>query len=174
MASFNRVILIGNLVRDIEVRHTTNTKLAVCQNAIAVNDRRKNAAGEWVDETSFIDVTFFGRTAELVGQYLTKGSPVFVEGRLKQDTWEKDGQKRSKIHVIVERIQFLAGKSDGARSNGARSDGARSDAATEDSASKLPAPNRFSDPNGYSGSPDSVQHPEIHEEPVYNDGEMPF
>ena len=164
MASFNRVILIGNLVRDIEVRHTTNTKLAVCQNAIAVNDRRKNAAGEWVDETSFIDVTFFGRTAELVGQYLTKGSPVFVEGRLKQDTWEKDGQKRSKIHVIVERMQFLAGKSDGARS----------DAATEDSASKLPAPNRFSDPNGYSGSPDSVQHPEIHEEPVYNDGEMPF
>ena len=92
MASFNRVILIGNLVRDIEIRHTTNTKLAVCQNAIAVNDRRKNAAGEWVDETSFIDVTFFGRTAELVGQYLTKGSPVFVEGRLKQDTWEKDGQ----------------------------------------------------------------------------------
>jgi len=99
---------------------------------------------------------------------------VFVEGRLKQDTWEKDGQKRSKIHVIVERMQFLAGKSDGARSNGVRSDGARSDAATEDSASKLPAPNRFSDPNGYSGSPDSVQHPEIHEEPVYNDGEMPF
>ena len=94
---------------------------------------------------------------------------MFVEGRLKQDTWEKDGQKRSKIHVIVERMQFLAGKSDGARSNGARSD-----AATEDSASKSPAPNRFSDPNGYSGSPDSVQHPEIHEEPVYNDGEMPF
>ena len=115
MASFNRVILIGNLVRDIEIRHTTNTKMAVCQNAIAVNDRRKNAAGEWVDETSFIDLTFFGRTAELVGQFLTKGSPIFVERKLKQDTWEKDGQKRSKIHVIVERMQFLGGKSDGSR-----------------------------------------------------------
>ena len=67
MANYNRVILIGNLTRDIEIRHTTNTKLAVCQNAIAVNDRRKNAAGEWVDETTFVDVTFFGRMAELGG-----------------------------------------------------------------------------------------------------------
>lgn len=159
MASFNRVILIGNLVRDIEIRHTTNTKMAVCQNAIAVNDRRKNAAGEWVDETSFIDLTFFGRTAELVGQFLTKGSPIFVEGKLKQDTWEKDGQKRSKIHVIVERMQFLGGKPDGSRG---------------DNAAKTSNTTRFSDPNGYGGSPDSVQHPEIHEEPVYNDGEMPF
>jgi len=159
MASFNRVILIGNLVRDIEVRHTTNTKLAVCQNAIAVNDRRKNAAGDWVDETSFIDLTFFGRTAELVAQYLTKGAPIFIEGRLKQDTWEKDGQKRSKIHVIVERMQFLSGKPDGSRS---------------DPNSKSPSANRFSDPNGYGGAQDSAQHPEIHEEPIYNDGEMPF
>jgi single-strand DNA-binding protein len=159
MASFNRVILIGNLVRDIEIRHTTNAKLAVCQNAIAVNDRRKNAAGEWVDETSFVDLTFFGRTAELVGQYLTKGSPVFVEGKLKQDTWEKDGQKRSKLYVIVERMQFLTGKSEGSKG---------------DSGQKAATSSRFSDPNGYSGAPDSVQHPEIHEEPVYNDGEMPF
>jgi single-strand DNA-binding protein len=159
MASFNRVILIGNLVRDIEIRHTTNAKLAVCQNAIAVNDRRKNAAGEWVDETSFVDLTFFGRTAELVGQYLTKGSPVFVEGKLKQDTWEKDGQKRSKLYVIVERMQFLTGKSEGSKGDGAQ---------------KTATNSRFSDPNGYSGAPDSVQHPEIHEEPVYNDGEMPF
>lgn len=159
MASFNRVILIGNLVRDVEVRHTSNTKLAVCQNAIAVNDRRKNAAGDWVDETSFIDLTFFGRTAELVAQYLTKGAPIFVEGKLKQDTWEKDGQKRSKIHVIVERMQFLSGKSDAGRS---------------DSNAKSPSGNRFSDPNGYGGAPDSSQPPEIHEEPVYNDGEMPF
>ena len=123
MASFNRVILIGNLVRDIEIRHTTNAKLAVCQNAIAVNDRRKNAAGEWVDETSFVDLTFFGRTAELVGQYLTKGSPVFVEGKLKQDTWEKDGQKRSKLYVIVERMQFLTGKSEGSKGDGAQIQG---------------------------------------------------
>jgi single-strand DNA-binding protein len=115
--------------------------------------------GEWVDETSFVDLTFFGRTAELVGQYLTKGSPIFVEGKLKQDTWEKDGQKRSKLYVIVERMQFLTGKSEGSKG---------------DSGQKSAASSRFSDPNGYSGAPDSVQHPEIHEEPVYNDGEMPF
>jgi single-strand DNA-binding protein len=112
MASYNRVILLGNLVRDIELRYTTS-RMAVCQNAIAVNDRRKNAAGEWVDETSFVDVTFFGRTAEVVSEYLGKGSPIFVEGRLKQDTWEKDGQKRSKLYVIVDRMQLIGARGDG-------------------------------------------------------------
>ena len=112
MASYNRVILLGNLVRDIELRYT-NSRMAVCQNAIAVNDRRKNASGEWIDETSFVDVTFFGRTAEIVSEYLSKGSPIFVEGRLKQDTWEKDGQKRSKLYVIVDRMQLLGGRSEG-------------------------------------------------------------
>ncbi|HUP80634.1 MAG TPA: single-stranded DNA-binding protein, partial [Pirellula sp.] len=73
MASYNRVILLGNLTRDIELRYT-NSRLAICQNAIAVNDRRKNASGEWIDETSFVDVTFFGRTAEVVSEYLSKGS----------------------------------------------------------------------------------------------------
>ena len=112
MASYNRVILLGNLTRDIELRYT-NSRMAVCQNAIAVNDRRKNASGEWIDETSFVDVTFFGRTAEIVSEYLGKGSPIFVEGRLKQDTWEKDGQKRSKLYVIVDRMQLLGGRSEG-------------------------------------------------------------
>ncbi len=112
MASYNRVILLGNLVRDIELRYT-NSRMAVCQNSIAVNDRRKNASGEWIDETSFVDVTFFGRTAEIVSEYLGKGSPIFVEGRLKQDTWEKDGQKRSKLYVIVDRMQLLGGRSEG-------------------------------------------------------------
>jgi single-strand DNA-binding protein len=118
MASYNRVILLGNLVRDIELRYT-NSRMAVCQNAIAVNDRRKNASGEWIDETSFVEVTFFGRTAEVVSEYLSKGSPIFVEGRLKQDTWEKDGQKRSKLYVIVDRMQLLGGKSDGKGGAGA-------------------------------------------------------
>jgi single-strand DNA-binding protein len=130
MASYNRVILLGNLVRDIELRYT-NSKLAVCQNAIAVNERRKNAAGEWVDETSFVDVTFFGRTAEVVAEYLGKGSPIFVEGRLKQDTWEKDGQKRSKLYVIVDRMQLIGARGEGKgtpgsarpQSNGARFSG---------------------------------------------------
>lgn len=117
MASYNRVILLGNLVREIELRYT-NSRMAICQNAIAVNDRRKNSSGEWVDETSFVEVTFFGRTAEVVSEYLAKGSPIFVEGRLKQDTWEKDGQKRSKLYVIVDRMQLLGGRGEGKGSEG--------------------------------------------------------
>ncbi len=169
MANYNRVILIGNLTRDIEIRHTANTKLAVCQNAIAVNDRRKNAAGEWVDETTFVDVTFFGRMAELVGEYLAKGSPIFIEGRLKQDTWEKDGQKRSKLYVIADRMQFLSGK------EGARPDGGAARPRGVGSAAPVAGGNtRFADPNGYGAGPGEVTHPEIHEEPLYNDEEMPF
>lgn len=112
MASYNRVILLGNLVRDIELRYT-NSRVAICENAVAVNEKRKNAAGEWVDETSFIDVTFFGRTAEVVSEYLSKGSPIFIEGRMKQDRWEKDGQKRSKLYVIVDRMQLIGAKGEG-------------------------------------------------------------
>lgn len=160
MASYNRVILIGNLVRDIELRYTSNSRMAVCQNAIAVNDRRKNAAGEWVDETSFVDVTFFGRTAEVVSEYLSKGSPIFVEGRLKQDTWEKDGQKRSKLYVIVDRIQLLGGKGDGA----ARSP--RPAASQNNTA-------RFSEPtNGGFGGQSDMHVSEVGED-VYTE-DMPF
>jgi single-strand DNA-binding protein len=117
MASFNRVILMGNVTRDIELRYTGN-QLAVTDLGLAVNDRVKRN-DEWVDEATFVDVTLWGRTAEIAAQYLSKGSPVFVEGRLKYDTWEKDGQKRSKLRVVGERIQLLARREGG----GARSGG---------------------------------------------------
>jgi len=112
MASFNRVILLGNLTRDIELRYTTSG-MAIGDVGIAVNDRRKNQAGEWVDEATFVDVKFFGRTAEIAGEYLSKGSPVHLEGRLKLDMWEKDGQKRSKLYVIVEHMQLIGSKPSG-------------------------------------------------------------
>jgi single-strand DNA-binding protein len=112
MASFNRVILLGNLTRDIELRYTTSG-MAIGDAGIAVNDRRKNQAGEWVDEATFVDVKFFGRTAEIAGEYLAKGSPVHLEGRLKLDMWEKDGQKRSKLYVIVEHMQLIGSKPSG-------------------------------------------------------------
>jgi single-strand DNA-binding protein len=112
MASFNRVILMGNLTRDIELRYTTSG-MAIGDVGIAVNDRRKNQNGEWVDEATFFDVKFFGRTAEIAGEYLSKGSPVHLEGRLKLDMWEKDGQKRSKLYVIVEHMQLIGGKPTG-------------------------------------------------------------
>ncbi len=112
MASYNRVILVGNLTRDIDVRYL-QTGTAVTDLGLAVNDRRKNQAGEWVEETTFVDVTLWGRTAEVAGEYLSKGSPVLIEGRLKLDTWEKDGQKHSKLKVIGERMQMLGRRGDG-------------------------------------------------------------
>ena len=93
MASFNRVILVGNLTRDPEL-HYIPSGTAVTEIGLAVNDRRKNAQGEWVEETTFVDVTLWGRTAEVASEYLNKGSPVLIEGRLKLDTWEKDGKKQ--------------------------------------------------------------------------------
>ena len=112
MASFNRVVLMGNLTRDVDVRYL-QSGTAVTDIGLAVNDRRKNQAGEWVDEATFVDITLWGRTAEVAGEYLSKGSPVLIEGRLKLDTWETDGQKRSKLKVIGERMQMLGGRRDG-------------------------------------------------------------
>lgn len=116
MADFNRVILMGRITRDIEVRYISSGT-AVTDIGLAVNDRRKKG-DEWIEETSFFEVTLWGRTAELAGEYLGKGSPLFVEGRLKQDTWETDGQKRSKVTVVGDRIQFIGGKGEGGRGGG--------------------------------------------------------
>ncbi|SMP58564.1 single-strand binding protein [Neorhodopirellula lusitana] len=112
MASFNRVVLMGNLTRDIELRYLPSG-MAVAEFGLAVNDRRKTSDGQWVDDPSFFDITLFGRTAEVASEYLSKGSPVLIEGRLKQDTWEKDGQKRSKVKVIGERMQMVGAKGGG-------------------------------------------------------------
>ena len=113
MASFNRVILIGNLTRDVELRYLASG-MAVTDIGLAVNDRRKNANGEWIEEVTFVDVTVWGRTAEVMSEYLSKGSPVFIEGRLKLDSWEgQDGQKRSKLKVVCERMQLIGGRGQG-------------------------------------------------------------
>jgi single-strand DNA-binding protein len=111
MASFNRVILVGNLTRDPELRHIPSGT-AVSEIGLAVNDRVKRG-NEWVDETTFVDITLWGRTAEVASEYLSKGSPVLIEGRLKLDSWEKDGQKRSKLRVIGEKMQMLGSKGGG-------------------------------------------------------------
>lgn len=106
MASYNKVMLMGNLVRDIELRYTPNGN-AVCDVAVAVNDRKK-VNGEWVEDTVFVDVTLWSRNAEVAAEYLGKGSLVFIDGRLKLDKWENDeGDKRSKLKVIGERMQML-------------------------------------------------------------------
>ncbi len=109
MASFNRVILVGNLTRDIEMKYL-QSGTAVTEVGLAVNSKRKNQAGEWIEETVFVDVTLWGRQAEVASEYLGKGSSVLIEGRLKLDTWETDGQKRSKLRVVGEKMQMLGGR----------------------------------------------------------------
>jgi single-strand DNA-binding protein len=111
MASFNKVVLVGNVTREIELRSIGNNA-KVCDVGLAINDRRKSANGEWVDEATFVDVTLWNRTAEIAAEYLGKGSSVLIEGKLKFEQWEVDGQKRSKLKVVGDRMQMLGAKKD--------------------------------------------------------------
>lgn len=120
--SFNKVMLLGNLTRDVEIRHTSGNQ-AVANFGMAVNRRFKTQTGEQREEVTFIDCEAWGRTAEVMGQYLAKGRPVFIEGRLKLDEWEdkSGGGKRSKLKVVVESFQFVdsgQGGGGGERSSG--------------------------------------------------------
>lgn len=108
MASFNRVILLGNLTRDPEVKYT-QSGTAVANVGLAVNERVKRNE-EWVDEAHFFDLTLFGRKAELASEYLSKGSQALFEGKLRLEQWEKDGQKRSKVSVLVDNMQFVGAR----------------------------------------------------------------
>jgi single-strand DNA-binding protein len=107
--NLNKVFLMGNLTRDVELRHLPQSNTPVASFGIAVNRRYRTRDGENREEVSFIDCETMGRTAEVMSQYLSKGRPVFVEGRLKFDQWEdrQTGQKRSKLKVFVENFQFV-------------------------------------------------------------------
>lgn len=111
MASLNKVMLIGRLTRDPDKR-STPSGLVVVEMGLAVNRRYKSSAGEDKEEVCFVNVTVWGKTGEHCAEYLRKGSPIFVEGRLKLDEWEKDGQKRSKMTVVAENVQFLDRRKD--------------------------------------------------------------
>ncbi len=125
MASYNRVVLVGNLTRDVELRYTPQGT-AVTDISLAVNERIKKN-DQWVEEANFFEVTMWGRTAEVASEYLSKGSNVLVEGRLKQDRWEQDGQKRSKVKVICDKMQMLGSRPGGGQS-GSHSGGGQSSA----------------------------------------------
>ena len=115
---YNKIILAGNLTRDVEVRYTQGGS-AIGNTAIATSRKFKSATGEQKEEVLFVDITFFGRTAEIANQYLRKGSKVLVDGRLKLDQWTaQDGSKRSKHSVTVENLQMLNTKSEDAQMSG--------------------------------------------------------
>ncbi|TVQ50879.1 MAG: single-stranded DNA-binding protein [Phycisphaerales bacterium] len=125
MANYNKVFLMGNLTRDIELKHTPSNQ-AVANIGLAVNRRYRTKEGENREETTFVDCEAWGRTAEVMNQYLAKGRPVFIEGRLKFDQWQdKDGSNRSKLRVVVESFEFLdsRGGGDGGGGGGGGSGG---------------------------------------------------
>jgi len=120
MANFNKVILAGNLTRDPEVRYTPKGT-AIAKLGMAINRTWKTDTGETKEEVTFVDVDAFGRTAEVISQYLKKGRPILVEGRLKLDQWDdkQTGQKRSRLGVVLENFQFLdSGRGDGSGGGG--------------------------------------------------------
>ena len=160
---FNRVVLVGNLTRDIELRYTT-AGAAIGNSAIAVT-RKFNVNGEKREETCFIDITFFGKQAEIANQYLSKGSKLLVEGRLKFDQWtDNNGQNRSKHTVAVENMEMLGG---GQQSNQGYQQGGYSNQRPQQSASKKPQQQK---------PPESYDAPEIDvdADKYDNDETIPF
>ncbi|MDG1242544.1 MAG: single-stranded DNA-binding protein [Opitutae bacterium] len=150
MASFNKVILMGNLTRDPELRVTAGG-ISICKIGLAVNRVYSTKDGERREEVTYVDIDAFGKQAEVISKYMRKGRPLFVEGRLKFDQWESEGQKRSKLGVILDKFEFIGGREDG---DGGQSAGydrssppSRAATATEDSAPAAAPAANFSNDN---------------------------
>src|SRR5271170_6595373 len=164
MASYNKVLLMGNLTRDPEVKYTPKGT-ALANLGLAVNRVYTTEGGEQKEEVTFIDIEVWGRQAETAGQYLSKGRPVFVEGRLKLDSWEdkESGQKRNKLKVVAERVQFLGSPRGGAEFK----DKAPSDASDE-------APARTASRGGRPSTPPARDAGEAEPTPAAEDDNIPF
>jgi len=136
MASFNKVLLMGNLTRDPQLKYLPS-QMAVVEFGIACNRKFRTAAGEDREEVTFVDITSFGKQAEVINQYFTKGKPIFIEGRLKYDSWEdkQGGGKRHKLSVVVDNFQFIGGKDSGGAGGGRGGD-----AVPDYDAGEAPAP----------------------------------
>jgi single-strand DNA-binding protein len=143
MASFNRVLLLGNLTRDPEVRYTPKGS-AVAEIGLAVNRVYTTESGEKREEVTFVDVTFWGRQAEVVGEYCKKGNPLFIEGRLQMDTWDdkQTGQKRSKMRVVAEGMQLLGAPGGGGGGGGRSREAGESSGGAPQRSTPRPAPAR--------------------------------
>ena len=138
--SINRVIISGNLTRDPELRSTASG-LPVLGFGVAVNDRRKNQqTGEWEDYPNFIDCTMFGARAEALSRYLNKGTKVSIEGKLRWSQWEREGQKRSKIEVIVDELEFMSSRGDSSSYGGGMGGGYSAPAPAAPAYAPAPAP----------------------------------
>lgn len=159
--SFNQVILMGNLTRDPELRQTPNGQ-SVCSFALALNRSYKGADGEWQEATDYVDIVCWGPLGERVAQYLTKGRPCLINGRLQSRSWEQEGQRRSKVEVVANDVTFLGGPGDGG--DGGGNSGASSYGGG--ASSSKPAPSK-------QPQKDDVQIDDIGDEPINLD-DIPF
>ncbi|HEX5227759.1 MAG TPA: single-stranded DNA-binding protein [Bryobacteraceae bacterium] len=169
MASFNKVILLGNLTRDPQLKYLPS-QTAVAEFGIACNRKFKSAAGEDREEVTFVDITAFGKQAELINQYFTKGKPIFIEGRLKFDSWEdkQGGGKRSRLTVVLEGFQFIGGR-DGGGGGGGRSQGY--EGGSDEGGPSAP-PQRG--PSRPSSSQAPAAQPPFGDEQQFKDDDIPF
>jgi single-strand DNA-binding protein len=156
--SFNQVILMGNLTRDPELRQTPNGQ-SVCSFSLALNRSYKGSDGNWTEATDFIDIVAWGPLGERVAQYLTKGRPALVNGRIQSRSWEQDGQKRNKVEVVAQDVTFLGGPGGG---NGGGSAGSGS----SEEGSSAPKPSK-------KASKDDIVIEDIGDEPINLD-DIPF
>jgi single-strand DNA-binding protein len=184
MASFNKVILMGNLTRDPQLKYLPS-QTAVTEFGLACNRKFKTQAGEDKEEVTFVDCTAFGRTGEVINQYFTKGKPIFIEGRLKYDSWDdkQGGGKRSKITVVIENFQFVGGRDGGGGGGGGGGGDHDSDAGhggggggggdyqqrPPRQAPSRPAPAARSAPR-----PAAAAEPPFSEEQQFKDDDIPF
>jgi len=171
MPNLNKVMLMGNLTRDPELRYTPNN-VAVANIGIAVNRRWRNSqSGEQQEETTFVDCEAWSRTAETINQYLRKGRPIFIEGRLKLDQWQdQNGNNRSKLKVVIENFQFLD-----SRGGGQGTDGRAEQNASSSSAEKSGWGPGHADTQGEPAPPETVppdQSSELHQ--AVNEDDIPF
>lgn len=153
--SFNQVILMGNLTRDPELRQTPNGQ-SVCSFSLALNRSYKGSDGEWKEATDYVDVVAWGPLGERVAQYLSKGRPALINGRMQSRSWEQDGQKRNKVEVVAQDVTFLGG-------------GSGSPSTNEDSGSETKSPA----PSKKSSKKDEVVIEDLGEEPINLD-DIPF
>lgn len=156
--SFNQVVLMGNLTRDPELRTTPNGQ-TVCSFSLALNRSYRNAEGNWQEVTDYIDIVAWGPLGERVAQYLTKGRPALVNGRLQSRSWEQDGQKRNKVEVVAQDVTFLGGPGGGGAPAGAN----------ESPSTDKPSPKKPSN----KGAEEDVVIEDIGDEPINLD-DIPF
>ncbi len=160
--SFNQAVLMGNLTRDPELRQTPNGQ-SVCSFSLALNRSYKGGDGEWQEVTDYVDIVAWGPLGERVAQYVTKGRPVLVSGRLQSRSWEQDGQKRNKVEIVAQDVTFLGGRNE----NGGGGDaGGSADGENEQSAPSAK-------PKAYKKAKDDVVIEDIGDEPINLD-DIPF